>query len=101
MGLKLWCYPDECKECDLRVFHRHLRLLQLLESLTSEIQEKGAIKWYMGMKISFECMSANEDMGEIQYYFRRSCFTELTEEIISQYTDEGFSKITKPSGEFI
>lgn len=51
----LMLYPDECEECDLEVFHRHIRA-ELQEQLMIKIQEKCAIKWHIVMKISLERM---------------------------------------------
>lgn len=68
----------------IEVFHNHLRT-ELQDLLRSEVQEKSAIKWYKVMKISLERLTDNQEMQEIQSYFRCQGFTELIEETNTQH----------------
>lgn len=96
----LMLYPDEREESGMEVFKNRLRT-DVQEHLTSQIQEKSAIKWYFVMNISLESLTDNQEMEDIQSYFRFQCVTEVIEDTISQHIEERFSKVNKSLEEFI
>ncbi|GBO09515.1 hypothetical protein AVEN_204369-1 [Araneus ventricosus] len=92
--------PTENSKKDFLLFFDEITP-QLKEKIEEEIQEKGAVKWYVVVKAVFKRESEDGGKERVTPYFRSNVQIELVSDTVGDHVPVSFSKILEAVDEFI